>query len=75
MNDYSPTLDCYESRICYEKATMTQIHKICKNVNTCIVMKIVRYFIKHKRPLKVLILERKKMIIFVGLVMLMKCWK
>ena len=40
-------LKCYKSRICYEKITETWIRDMCKNAKLCIVMKMVRFFVKQ----------------------------
>ena len=72
IDDYSQTLECYKSRICYENVTETRICDMYENAKLCIVMKMVWGFVKNERPPTVLILEKKQRIIFVDTIMLKK---
>ena len=53
--DYSQTLECYKSRICYEKMTEIWICDIYEYDKLCIVIKMVQVLLKNERPPTILI--------------------
>ena len=58
--NYCQTLDCYGSHICFEKSTMTWIHKMYENAKPYNVMTMVRVFIKNEQPSHFLFYIRNK---------------
>ena len=48
--DYSQTLECYKSRTCYKNVTETWICDMYEHAKLCIVMKMIRVFVKKWMP-------------------------